>query len=447
MIVRIFANALTNSAPMIRAFRQLASSLLVIVLVAFVARLTFAWYQTRQIPTQVLRTVPFQTETGHIAYSAAAGKGFSSPYERDSGPTAILPPVYPLIVAALFKIFGSYSIAAYFAAIFFNIIFSTATCVPIYYATKRIAGAGIASLAAWLWALFITAIRMPTEWIWDTSLSALLVATIVWATLELPTSRRWRDWSAYGLLWGLVLMTNPAPASVLPFLLAWLIYGVTKRDTQHSRRTSELAKPLLAVALALLCCVPWTVRNYVVFHRFIPLRSGLPFELYIGNNENYDERQSGLPPAITFEREVLRYLKMGETPFMDEEKRKALAFIATHPRVELTLFAKRFVAFWIGTAQPLQTFIENDSLLLRAILLGNFLTAIGGAFGIAILSIRRNPYAFPLAAFPLIFPIIYYVTHTSLRYRHALDPIVLLLTAIAVGAPLRFLSPNSPTQP
>ena len=162
---------------MMAALRKIATSLLLIVLVAFVARLTFACYQTRQIPAQVLRTVPFQTETGHIAYSVASGKGFSSPYERDSGPTAILPPVYPLLVAALFKIFGVYSIGAYFAAIFLNIIFSTAACVPIYYAAKRIAGAGVASLATWFWALFITAIRMPTEWIWDTSFSALLVAT------------------------------------------------------------------------------------------------------------------------------------------------------------------------------------------------------------------------------------------------------------------------------
>ncbi len=438
---------------MMAALRKIATSLLVIVLVAFVARLTFAWYQTRQIPAQVLRTVPFQTETGHIAYSVASGKGFSSPYERDSGPTAILPPVYSLLVAALFKIFGVYSIGAYFAAIFLNIIFSTATCVPIYYAAKRIAGAGVASLAAWFWALFITAIRMPTEWIWDTSLSALLVATIVWATLALPTSRRWRDWSAYGLLWGLVLMTNPASISVLPFVLAWFIYQANKTNesnkeaSQQPRRASQFAKPLLAVALTLLCCVPWTVRNYVVFHRLIPLRSGLPFELYIGNNENYDERRSGLPPTITFEREVLRYLKIGETSFMDEEKRKAFAFIAAHPRVELTLFIKRFVAFWIGTPQPIQAFLENDSLLLRAILIGNFLTAIGAAFGITILFIRRSRYAFPIATFPIILPIIYYVTHTSLRYRHPLDPVLIMLTAMALGTALRWPQPNLPTQP
>ena len=33
-----------------------------------------------------------------------------------------------------------------------------------------------------------------------------------------------------------------------------------------------------------------------------------------------------------------------------------------------------------------------------------------------------------------VFPFLYYVTHTSVRYRHPIDPEVLLLTAIACGA-------------
>lgn len=41
-------------------------------------------------------------------------------------------------------------------------------------------------------------------------------------------------------------------------------------------------------------------------------------------------------------------------------------------------------------------------------------------------------YAFAVAAFPVVFLFLYYVTHTSLRYRHPIDPAVLLLTAVAV---------------
>ncbi len=80
-------------------------------------------------------------------------------------------------------------------------------------------GRGSREFFAWLWALFTNAIMMPFEWIWDTSLSALLAATILWATLELAESRRWRDWCGYGLLWGAALMTNPALASL--FRCCW----------------------------------------------------------------------------------------------------------------------------------------------------------------------------------------------------------------------------------
>jgi hypothetical protein len=214
-------------------------------------------------------------------------------------------------------------------------------------------------------------------------------------------------------------------------LFGWLVYR-KRREAQF-----DWTRPALAVALVLLCCVPWTVRNYVVFRRFIPLRSNLGFELYIGNNENYDERNRALPAAITDDRERLRYLRMGEMAFVDEERRKALAFMESHPRVELQLFAKRFVAFWMGTAAPLETFLKSDSLLICVVLLGNFLTAVGALLGVVILFLRRSAYMFPLAAFPVVFPLLYYVTHTSLRYRHPIDPVVLLLTAIAAAIVLR----------
>src|SRR5580692_4881363 len=147
--------------------RKAATSLLLIVLVALGARLAFAWYEERQISAQVLSMVPFQTETGHIAYSIASGKGFSSPFQRDTGPTAWLAPVYPYFLAGIFKVFGIYTLHSFFAALALNILFSAGTCVPIFYTGRRIAGLGVASGAAWLWALFPNAIIIPFEWIWD----------------------------------------------------------------------------------------------------------------------------------------------------------------------------------------------------------------------------------------------------------------------------------------
>jgi dolichyl-phosphate-mannose-protein mannosyltransferase len=405
-----------------------ATSLALIFVVALGARLGFAWGQTRKIPREVLGLASFSQETGSIGSSLVKGKGFSSPFGGDTGPTAWLTPVYPLLVAVVFRVFGIFTNASFFALVFLNSLFSSAVCIAIFYAGKRIGGLGVAAGAAWLWALFPNAIMVPFEWVWDTSLSALLGATILWATLEVADSQRLRDWCGYGLLWGFTLMTNPSLGSLLPFLLGWAAF--------HAQRKNNLriAKPALAAAgIAILCCVPWTVRNYVQFHRLVPLRSNFPLELYIGNNGNYATRQYVWPPRITKEGELLRYFKMGETAFMDEEKRKALEFMRAHPAVVVELSWERFMKFWIGLLDPVKNFLATDEPLVRVLLVCNFVAAIGALAGIVVLLRRRSPYFFAAAAYPVVYPWLYYITHTNLRYRHPIDPVVLLLLAVAVS--------------
>lgn len=417
-----------------RALWKAFTSIVLILVVAFGARLAFAWDQTRKIPEAALGVAPFFQETGNIAYSLASGKGFSNPFRRDTGPTAWLTPVYPLLVAATFKLLGIFTARSFFFLVFLNVLFATAACIPIFQVGKRVAGLGIGAAAAWLWALFPNAIMIPFEWIWDTSLSALLAAALLWATMELADSNRLRDWCGYGLLWGAALMTNPSLGSLLPFLLGWAAYRARRRERTPIGSFPWLKAPALALGLAILCCIPWTIRNYAVFHRFVPLRSNLPLELYIGNNENYDDRHPRYPGLITKERETVRYFHMGEVPFMEEERRKAINFIVSHPRVEIMLFGDRFAAFWTGLPNALQNFLATDSWLVRALMLGAVLSGIGALAGIIVLARRRSENTFPLAVYPVIFPFLYYITHTSLRYRHPIDPVVLLLTAIAAGA-------------
>jgi len=80
----------------------------------------------------------------------------------------------------------------------------------------------------------------------------------------------------------------------------------------------------------------------------------------------------------------------------------------------------------------LAAFREADSLWLRLILLCNDVAPICAFLGILVLLATKNAYALAVVAIPVIFPLLYYVTHTSLRYRHPIDPVVLLLAAIGV---------------
>jgi 4-amino-4-deoxy-L-arabinose transferase-like glycosyltransferase len=410
-----------------RKLAAAVASLWLIVAVAAALRVGYAIEQVRITSAEALASAPFEQETGNIAMSLATGEGFSSPTRKNTGPTAWLTPVYPLIVAGIFRIFGVFTLHSFYAAAALNILFSTATCVPIYFAGRRIAGAAVASLAAWIWALFPNAIIIPFQWIWDTSLTALLAATILWATIELADSTRIRNWCAYGPLWGFTLLTNPTLAAALPFLLAWLWWRGRKLNADRAGSTKRAAA---ALALAVLCCIPWTTRNYARFHRFIPLRSNFPFELWLGNNYVFDEH-APINARVTRYGEERRYGQLGETAFMQEKWRLASEFIRAHKRLEVRLTWWRFLDFWLGSFRPVQDFENSDSAWIRVIFAVNFLTALGGAGGVLVLWARRNAVAFPVTVFVVALPVVYYVTHGSLRYRYPIDPILLLLTAVA----------------
>jgi hypothetical protein len=171
--------------------------------------------------------------------------------------------------------------------------------------------------------------------------------------------------------------------------------------------------------------------------------------LWLGNNEQFDEQSQVVPPSDPERTEIRNYVHMGETAFMQDKWQKATAFMRAHPRLEITLFARRFIATWTGVENPIESFRDTDSPLVRLVIVSNTVAALGALCGILALLRSRNVYAFPLAAVPIMYPVIYYVTHTSLRYRHPIDPALMLLVAIAVevALPSRRVNAGPASQP
>ncbi len=409
-----------------------AKSLPLILAAALILRLAFAWDYQSHTPHRALAAIPFLFESGNIAYSLASGHGFASPLRIPTGPTAWMTPLYPLLLSGIMRLFGIYTFQSWVAAILMNICFSTLACVPIYFTGKRIGGPGLAAGAAWLWAVFPNAIQLSFQSLWDTSLSALLGATALWATLRIADSVRKRDWAAYGFLWGVILMTNAAVLSLLPFFLGWAAY--------RNGKTSKLAtlNTALACGAVILCCVPWTIRNYFVFHSIIPLRSTLGLQLWVGNNPAARVIWLGDHHPINDASERRQYIAMGEIPYMAEKLRDAVGYIATHPGHESELIGGRFVMLWAGgTAHPFDDFIHSRSEWFRYVLLFNLCVAFGALWGIVLLFRNRNVYAFPLAAGPVVFPFAYYLTLALPRYRHPIDPTLMVLTAVAIAKSIK----------
>ena len=403
------------------------TSIWLILAIGLAVRVGFLLEYTSRYSRHALGVIPFLFESGNIAYSLATGEGFSSPFRVPTGPTAWSTPVYPLLLSLIFRAFGTYTFASFLCAVILNLAFVTFASVPLFFAAKRITSVKVAAAACWIWALFPNAILIPMESLWEASLSALLVAAILWGTLRVDDSRAKRAWLLYGLFWGFTLMANPSIAAVLPFLLGWLVW-------RGRRVTGRWLNVALSCLIIFLCCVPWTIRNFRVFHEFVPLRSVAGLTLWLGNNERAQPRWNGQQHPIADSDERESYINLGELDYMREKRNLALAYMVEHPGRELELIGRRFLAFWSGgTPFPVKDFLSQDSIRFRYVLLFNVAIAIGTLVGLIMLARRKNPYWFPLAVFPIVFPLTYYLTMVVPRYRLPIDPVLILLTAIGIA--------------
>src|SRR5215472_8018851 len=124
----------------------------------------------------------FGFETGRIARSIAEGRGFSSPLYAETGATAWLTPVYPYLLAGVFKLFGVFTRTSALVILSLNSLFSAFVCIPIFHIAQRCFGRGIAFTACWIWTLYPYFIYIPVGFVWDTCLAALFAAILfLWA--------------------------------------------------------------------------------------------------------------------------------------------------------------------------------------------------------------------------------------------------------------------------
>lgn len=399
-----------------------------IVCVAFLLRVLLLAHNWRVSPAPVIADLPYGFELGRVARAIAAGEGFSSPLRMvDSGPTVWFTPIYPYLVAGIFKIWGIFSDPSLIVIQILNCAFAALTIIPIFYAAQRTFGTGVAVAASWIWTVFPKALFFPTTWVWDTSLTALCLALLLWATLSMRGERGMLRWAGYGALWAFGVLVNPSLLSIFPFLLAWLLWDAHKQGEAWIRFAGAA---LLVFALGM---VPWTVRNYVVFHKVIVLRSNFGLELWLGNNSQVADNWAPWMHPNDNPEEARKYKQMGEIAYMAEKEHEAFAFMRSHPADAGNFLLHRFVNHWLDiTDSPADTWAISP-WYVRCNLVLNASLSVFCLMGAFFASRARNPEALPYAIVILIFPLVFYATHTSLRYRFPMDSVMIILSTAAVG--------------
>jgi hypothetical protein len=413
---------------MIQQIKRLLSNPVFIAIFAFAARIGVLSYMWIGSPTPVRYFVPFGYELGRVASSIAAGHGFSSPLRFfDTGPTIWFTPIYPYLAAGVFKIWGIYSPASRLIIETLNCAFAALTVIPIYGIAQRTFGKSVAIGAAWAWVFLPTALFFPIFWIWDTALAALFMALIFWATLAMSEVKTIGPWMGYGALWVVGVLINPSILSLLPFVGGWALWESRRNSLPWGKFA---AAALLVFAIGL---VPWTVRNYRVFGKVIVLRSNFGLELWLGNNPDVPDTWSAWKHPNDDLGEAAKYKSMGEIAYMAEKQHEGFAFMKTHPVETLNFMFRRFVENWLGVTDTPVDVWAHSPFYIRGFLVLNALLSLSTLVGVMFAYRLRHPLAFLYATVPLVFPLIFYLTHSSLRYRFPIDPIMMVLAAYGVA--------------
>ena len=392
------------------------------VVVAFAVRvLWIAFAHTYRIRTNE-HNFGFGWETGRIAYSLAHGMGFSSPFGGDTGPTAWTAPVYPWIASLAFRIFGDYSRTSAFALLTFNSFFAALTSWTIYRTARRIFNPKVAIWTGWVWALYPDTIFWSVKWIWETSLSAFLLSLLFMLTIEMEGDDRVSSWLGYGVLWGVTALTNPAALAFLPFSGCWLAYQL------HRRGKAYFAPAALAAIVFWMTLLPWLVRDYTVMGHFIFIRDNAGNELRIGNNPLAEGQYVlALHPSQN-DLVMAKYKRMGEWAFCVDQGRLAREWIEANPGRFAEITLRRVYFFWNGIPRLAKrqwlAETKNTHILFLSVM------GIGGL----LLALKRRVHGvFLFTTLLAFYPLVYYICFPEPRYRHPIDPQLIILGVYLVS--------------
>jgi hypothetical protein len=273
----------------------------------------------------------FGYELGKVAYSITSGHGFGNPYWVQTGPTAMITPIYPYLMSVVFWMFGAYTKSAALAVLGFNCLVSALTCIPVFFLARNSFGLRTAIGALWAWVFFPYAIYFSAGSMWYHSFVALLLTLLLLIASYLESRTQLWMWAGFGALWGFTALTTPVVLAVVPFLGGWVCYRL------HGNKKNWTV-PAATAAFALLATIaPWMIRNYQVFDRPVFLKDNFWMEVCVGNLGNAQHWWNDAVHPAGNNAELVEFRQLGELGYMAKKHQQALALIHDEPGIFVAL--------------------------------------------------------------------------------------------------------------
>jgi 4-amino-4-deoxy-L-arabinose transferase-like glycosyltransferase len=368
----------------------------------------------------------FAYEIGRVARSIARGQGFSHPYWANTGPTALLTPVYPYFLAGIFATFGVYTKASALVFLGINTFFSAVTSAPIFLIARKTLDLRTAKVAAWVWAFFPYAINFSATTMWYHSFVALLLAVIFLLALSLGSSDRVSAWAGFGVLLGFAALTNPVVVGIVPFVGSWLWVQL------NGKRKRAWTVTIVGLASIIVTILPWFMRNERVLHQPVVFKDGYWLEVCVGNVNNSLHWWDGGEHPSGSEQENAQYEQLGELNYMAAKRTRAIAYIASHPGAYALRSLRHAIFMWTGFWSFNRDYLRQEPLDPGNICFLTMLSllSIGGLY--CMFREGRGAAARLYFLVLLSFPVPYYLSHLDPGFRHPVDPLLVILACFAL---------------
>jgi 4-amino-4-deoxy-L-arabinose transferase-like glycosyltransferase len=256
--------------------------ILIIFLVTLALRLAVLLFYSKQQDTNYW-------EYGPLAGNMIAGNGYALFYkaefytpslispespliDAEPYPSAYMMPGYPSFLALMFVVFGNKPDIAIFLV---QALITAFTTIYIYKITLSFASERTALLTAAIY-IFLPEMIYTTVSIGPTVFVHFLLVFLFYRLSKKGIDDySFQDLLTIGLIMSALLYLRPA---TIMFVIIIIVYFLFKRYYKQ-------ALAMIIVITSLL--LPWTIRNYFVFDRFVPFTTSSGLNVYRGHNPYY----------------------------------------------------------------------------------------------------------------------------------------------------------------
>jgi len=236
-------------------------------LLSLILRLIFLFkfeYYTRNV--ELMDSLDYQI----IARNILEGKGFIG---KDGFPTESRPPIYPIFLAGIYKLFNHSNNFVKF----FQCLIDSFRIIAIFYITYDIFGFDVA-----LFSVIINSIYPPyivySNIILTECLFSFFIAVFCLYFVKSFNSLKLRDFILMGIFQGLATLTKGILLFFPFFVFIFIVIS--------GKIKLYIKKFIIYLIVGSIIISIWTVRNYSVFNSFIPVSTGGGGLIWLAMQEN-----------------------------------------------------------------------------------------------------------------------------------------------------------------